>query len=266
MKKIIRLTESDLVRIVKKVILEEKNSEVIKIQKELVAKGYDLGNYGPNKDGVDGIMGPLTRKAYEKEFKKPYKKEESDNVKKIYKKSKDNLLETKYGKISLSKNKTAPLLMVYGGIPVGGRESGDYMWDYVDTLTDKYNIFVANSHRVNGNKSYNDTLDILEENGVNPSYKILYLFSGGYGPGMDILQTDSNDFNKVLLVDIWMKGSKLGNFFVNYTNSNSGKVSYFYTSFGANNQKARDSIASTASTTGKSNNHMDTNRLAVNSL
>ena len=47
------------------------------------------------------------------------------------------------GKILFCKNKTAPLLIVYGGIPVGGRSSGDYMWDYVDKLNTKYHIFLT---------------------------------------------------------------------------------------------------------------------------
>lgn len=39
------------------------NPEVLQLQKELKAKGADLGSYGPNKDGIDGIMGPFTRRA-----------------------------------------------------------------------------------------------------------------------------------------------------------------------------------------------------------
>lgn len=41
---------------------------VEKMQKFLLTKGYDLGNYGINGDGVDGKLGPLTRKAMEMEF------------------------------------------------------------------------------------------------------------------------------------------------------------------------------------------------------
>ena len=37
--------------------------KVMELQKQLVAAGYKLGNSGPNKDGVDGIMGPKTRAA-----------------------------------------------------------------------------------------------------------------------------------------------------------------------------------------------------------
>lgn len=37
--------------------------EVMATQKMLKSKGYDLGNTGPNKDGIDGIMGPKTKAA-----------------------------------------------------------------------------------------------------------------------------------------------------------------------------------------------------------
>jgi len=37
--------------------------EVVELQKQLVAAGYNIGNSGPNKDGVDGIMGAKTRAA-----------------------------------------------------------------------------------------------------------------------------------------------------------------------------------------------------------
>ena len=37
--------------------------KVLELQKELKAQGADLGDYGPNKDGLDGVMGPMTRKA-----------------------------------------------------------------------------------------------------------------------------------------------------------------------------------------------------------
>ena len=41
------------------------NEEVIEIQKKLKEAGYNLGTYGPNKDGVDGIMGNTTKLAYD---------------------------------------------------------------------------------------------------------------------------------------------------------------------------------------------------------
>ena len=175
------------------------------------------------------------------------------------------------GKILFCKNKTAPLLMVYGGISVGGRSSGDYMWDYVDKLKSKYHIFVATSNKVNGESSYASVLSQLEKYGIKPSSKILYLFSGGYSPGMTLLKNKASDFAKTLLVDIWMKGSVISSFYIKFTKDNSAKVKYYYTDFGANNIVARDTIAKSASTSKKRTGgsmkvHMDTNLDAVSSL
>ncbi len=39
------------------------NPEVVKIQQKLKDLGYDLGPYGPKRDGVDGIIGPYTKAA-----------------------------------------------------------------------------------------------------------------------------------------------------------------------------------------------------------
>jgi murein DD-endopeptidase MepM/ murein hydrolase activator NlpD len=39
------------------------NPEVVKQQKMLKAKGYNLGTFGPNKDGIDGVMGKFTKDA-----------------------------------------------------------------------------------------------------------------------------------------------------------------------------------------------------------
>lgn len=66
--KTIKLTEADLTEIVKKVLNEQAtdNSRINKIkaaQQALVNLGYNLGNTGPNKDGVDGKFGDLTTAA-----------------------------------------------------------------------------------------------------------------------------------------------------------------------------------------------------------
>jgi len=69
MKKIIKLTESDLFNIVKKVLSEQSSNVVntkegvMKFQQNLVSLGYDLGLTGPQKNGVDGYIGPKTRRA-----------------------------------------------------------------------------------------------------------------------------------------------------------------------------------------------------------
>jgi hypothetical protein len=170
------------------------------------------------------------------------------------------------GEIILAKDKNAPLLIVYGGIPVKGVTSGVYMWNYVDKLKEKYHIFVASSHKVNGPDTYETVLTYLKKYGITPSKKVLYLFSGGYSPGMKLLDTKAADFSKVLLVDIWMKGKTISDFYIKFTNNNKSKVEYYYTSFGANNDSARDAIAKSASVVNTKSNHMDTNLLAVDSL
>ena len=73
MSRIIKLTESDLEKIVKRVLIEQmavptasrgqKGDDVTKIQQALKLKGYNLGTSGPNKDGVDGDFGPTTQRA-----------------------------------------------------------------------------------------------------------------------------------------------------------------------------------------------------------
>jgi len=50
----------------------ENKEEVITIQKMLSDEGYDLGEYGPKKDGVDGYFGDKTRAAYESYMQKKY--------------------------------------------------------------------------------------------------------------------------------------------------------------------------------------------------
>ena len=42
-----------------------EDPSVLEIQRKLKEAGYDLGTYGPNKDGVDGVMGNRTKLAYD---------------------------------------------------------------------------------------------------------------------------------------------------------------------------------------------------------
>ena len=50
------------------IILEQSNPKVSQIQTYLKGKGYNLGTAGPNKDGVDGVWGKITKDAIKKEF------------------------------------------------------------------------------------------------------------------------------------------------------------------------------------------------------
>ena len=47
------------------------------------------------------------------------------------------------GKLTIAPDADAPLLVVFGGIDVGGVQSGVYMWNYMANIKDKFHIFVA---------------------------------------------------------------------------------------------------------------------------
>ena len=162
------ITESQMHKIVRRLNESTKKDKIKKIQQFLVDKGFDLGDFGENEDGVDGDYGNLTKKAVEKfQREKGFKEEDIDgkvgpdtakamgvdiepvfgkkskesdekekDKKNVEKKDSDSsyLSVSSYGKLVLNSNKNAPLLVVYGGINVGGRTSGVYMWDYMDEI------------------------------------------------------------------------------------------------------------------------------------
>lgn len=172
-----------------------------------------------------------------------------------------------YGKFTPGQNLQSPLVMVYGGIPVAGRQSGQYMYDYFNKTGNKYNLFVANSHNVDGPKSYEAVKQKLMTDGIRPSKKILYLFSGGYKPGKPLLErVGSGEFDKIYLVDIWMGNSSVADFYKKLASENPDKVEYYFTDFGANNPNARNFISSVVSKNQKVGGHMETNLNAVNNL
>jgi len=45
---------------------EGSDFEAASVQRELVDRGYTIGDTGPNKDGVDGFFGPVTLDAWKK--------------------------------------------------------------------------------------------------------------------------------------------------------------------------------------------------------
>ncbi len=154
-----------------------------------------------------------------------------------------------HGKLSIAPDADAPLLVVFGGIDVGGVQSGVYMWNYMANIKDKFHIFVALNNNVNGTEAYRSLMETLKAKGLTPSRQILYLFSGGYKPGINLLtSSDPNLFSSIYLVDIWMGEGKdhrstVPNFYKALANRNAAKLTYVYTKFGANNDGARDYIA-----------------------
>jgi len=150
------------------------------------------------------------------------------------------------GRVCINDRKDAPLLVVFGGIDVGGVHSGVYMWNYMSSLKSRYHIFVANSNAVNGTLAYNALMKKLGDAtiDVDPEEQILYLFSGGYKPGMDVLTSSGPaTFSEILLVDIWMGNKTVANYYRRLADTNFVKMTYTYTSFGANDHETRDYIA-----------------------
>jgi hypothetical protein len=184
-----------------------------------------------------------------------------------------------YGKFSAAPDASAPLLVVFGGIDVGGIHSGVYMWNYMNKIKDRFHIFVARSNTVNGSQAYRSLMSTLKAQSLTPSEQILYLFSGGYRPGMDLLPSGGPAlFSSIYLVDIWMgvtkkAGSVVPDFYKALVDGNAAKITYVYTTFGANNDKARDYIAKKLGSSkailvkgGGMDVHMSTNTVAVKTL
>ena len=263
--------------------------KIMEIQKKLIDLGFLESKFNGNKDSVDGMFGDFSRNALanyqtSKGFSvkdgtitdEVLKSLEIEPEKEIVSKDYSQTAPVKavqslsgYGKFTPASDKSAPLVVVFGGIPVGGRQSGDYMYDYFNPTGNKYNLFVANNHKINGPQAYQALLDELSKDGITPSKKILYMFSGGMTPGMYLLQQIGADqFDKIYLVDIWMKQNIFSDFFTNLVKNNKDKVEYFYTDYGANNPSARNTISSLASNSVKNlkNSHMETNKDAIKSL
>jgi hypothetical protein len=162
-----------------------------------------------------------------------------------------------HGTLSVANKPGVPLLIVFGGITLmlsqmdGIKRSKDddksvpsdvYMWNYMNALKERFHIFVSHPPRhVNGVKAFEALADAQDAK-FAPSQKILYLFSGGYLPGKDLLSNkeDANKVSPIFLVDIWMGGQDIEDFYTHFVNVNADRVTYVYTDGGAANDDARN--------------------------
>jgi len=174
------------------------------------------------------------------------------------------------GKITVNSDKSAPLVVVFGGTDVGGRVSGDSMYDYFkqDTLPDT-TTFIANSSRIDGAHAWSEISGL----GLTPVKKILYLFSGGYLPGMSLLnRVAPTEWAAIYLVDIWIgRNQNTKNFYTKLAADFPDKVKYYYTggeksAGGSANLAAKRQIIATVNRSRGSVSHMGANDIAVTDL
>ena len=187
----------------------------------------------------------------------------------------NDIVKLTQGNLHVNKDKTAPLVIVFGGNEVNGKKSGQYMYDYfTNDVMEKFNVFIATSSGISGKTAYSEITKKITALGIKPSKKILYLFSGGWNPGME-LTTMGKDFNRIFLVDIWIgKGKGANNklvsdFFKELVDGYAAKVQYYSyggkdAAGGSGNKDTRSYIIKRAKISHlSSKDHMDTNKPAV---
>ena len=186
-----------------------------------------------------------------------------------------DIVKLTQGNLHVNKDKTAPLVIVFGGNDVNGKKSGQYMYDYfTNDVMGKFNVFIATSSGISGKTAYSEITKKITALGIKPSKKILYLFSGGWNPGME-LTTMGKDFNRIFLVDIWIgKGKGANNklvsdFFKELVDNYAAKVQYYSyggkdATGGSGNKDTRSYIIKRAKISHlSSKDHMGTNKPAV---
>jgi peptidoglycan hydrolase-like protein with peptidoglycan-binding domain len=201
------ITESQLIKITKKLYEEDsKESKVKKIQQFLVDKGYDLGDYGDEEDGVDGEYGRLTRKAVEDFQKKEGDLKVDGKVGPKTAEAMGKDIEPVFGKKSKDiededeeeKSETKPQSKgSYDAILVGGLDyrKGDYPIDkQVEKLKKNY------SGNVKGFRYNTETSTILNFLKSNTNVSV-FLFSAGCNKAKDIAKSGYVDLNKIYIIE-----------------------------------------------------------------
>lgn len=160
-----------------RVLLKEikYDPDVANIQQILVDKGYDLGNYGPKGDGVDGKFGPLTKLAYEKEF----------------------------GQSSEGNELKGPERS-YDAILVGGLDNRAGDKD-IDTQVELLKMGLGQNKKVKGfrfNTPVTTVINFIKNNRNAP----VYLFSAGCRMSDDIADSMGSKKNKLFIIEPYAAG------------------------------------------------------------
>lgn len=162
----------------------EYDPEVEKIQKILVKK-YDLGNYGPKNDGVDGKAGPLTRKAYQKEFGKE-----------LSLKSKTDVKSSDKSPVKSSGS--------FDAVLVGGLDYRDGDLD-IDSQVKLLNSGLGSDKKIKGFRYSTSTRDIEDFLEKNPKIPV-YLFSAGCKKANELAVSPYVNKNKLFIIEPYALG------------------------------------------------------------
>jgi hypothetical protein len=162
----------------------EYDPEVEKIQKILVKK-YDLGNFGPKNDGVDGKAGPLTRKAYQKEFGKELSLKSKTDVKSS-------------GKSPVKSSGS------FDAVLVGGLDYRDGDLD-IDSQVKLLNSGLGSDKKIKGFRYSTSTRDIEDFLEKNPKIPV-YLFSAGCKKANELAVSPYVNKNKLFIIEPYALG------------------------------------------------------------
>jgi hypothetical protein len=162
----------------------EYDPEVEKIQKILVKK-YDLGNFGPKNDGVDGKAGPLTRKAYQKEFGKE-----------LSLKSKTDVKSSDKSPVKSSGS--------FDAVLVGGLDYRDGDLD-IDSQVKLLNSGLGSDKKIKGFRYSTSTRDIEDFLERNPKIPV-YLFSAGCKKANELAVSPYVNKNKLFIIEPYALG------------------------------------------------------------
>jgi hypothetical protein len=148
------------------------------------------------------------------------------------------------GKLWKARAPDAPLLFVLGGKKIDDVSSGKYMWEFMGEAKELCHVFVARDSSVNGVTAFDAVIDTFLEAGVVPRYLVLYLFSGGYWPGKQLIEKKGPlTFRRIVLVDIWI-GLDGAKFYGEYADNRvvMGITTYVNTGWAARNDKVNAAL------------------------
>lgn len=159
------------------------DKDVEDLQKFLISKKYDLGHYGPNKDGVDGKYGVVTRKKHEEYLNNiSPTKSEPDKINVSLAKSEPN-------KLNVSSDSSGDVVLM-GGLDY---RSGDLK------ISQQVEVLKSSSNKNVIGHRYNQFSNVAKSISENPDVTVV-LFSAGCLYASNVASLIKNK-NKLFIVE-----------------------------------------------------------------